>query len=366
MNKAKRILYVNGGLMDRGGISQFMMNYYRHMDHERLQIDFLSHGTVEGDMDEEIRSLGGIVYHIPTKRDNLFKNINGMKAIFSMNQYKLVHSHMDGMNGLTLKLAKDSGVPIRISHSHGTDHDTKNKARLVLHESARKMIPRYATHCWACSSDAGDWLYGNRTYEIIPNAIEMKNFRFNEEVRTRVRRELGINDKYVVGYVGTLHPTKNQIFLLEVMREVVKLDPNILLLLVGDGVARPEIEKAICKLNLAAHVKLLGLRDDVSDLQNAFDVIAFPSLWEGMPISLVEAQTNGLPCIVSDSITREVNLTDRTEFIPLEKTLWVKKLLKRRNRKDDDYEKVRLAGYDIEATAEKLFNAYMKMLEAVG
>ena len=358
-----RILYINGGTMDFGGISSYMMNYYRQFDKSKIQVDFIVHGE-GGVYDQEIEKMGGIIYHIPTKRENLLGNIFAMLSIMKKGNYHIVHSHMDGMNGLVLKMAKQCRVVSRISHSHNTEHLTTNCIKEKIHEYLRKRIVKYATEFWACSDNAGRWLYGENTlFEVIPNAIDAMKYSFDERKRREVRKRLKLEDKYVIGHIGRFDYQKNHTFLLSVFAKLVQSREDAILVLVGDGDLRKSIEAQIIRLGIEENVLLLGTRDDVAELMNAFDLFVLPSKFEGLGIVVVEAQANGLPCICSNQVPREVNITDNVIFLDLtQEQAWVEALMKTRKRKKDVYTDICKAGYEIKLTAELLQEKYASLI----
>ena len=365
-----RVLYVNGGIMDRGGISAYMMNYYRHIDKTKIQIDFIVHGFEKGVFDDEIHAMGGTIYNVPIKSKDYFGNIKALRTIFNTGKYKIVHSHMDAMSLIVLREAKKCGILIRIAHSHNTEHLTNNKLKYFLNEIARKNIYRYATHMCACSELAGKWLFGEAMIKsgkvkIIKNAIELEKYRFDTETRNKLRRELDLEDKFVVGHVGRFDYQKNHMFLLEIFSELVKQKPNAKLVLVGDGHLRNKIEAKIQAAGLSDRVLLLGQRSDVSELLNVFDVFVLPSLFEGLPVVAIEAQANGLKCCLSNKITREASVTDKIKFLDIEGIKqWVEELSKKNdsNRTICEQKFIEL-GYEINGAAEKLCKMYTDLLK---
>ena len=362
MNDLIKIIYINGGTMDMGGISSYMMNYYRHFDRNKIQVDFIVHGK-GGIYDDEIRKLGGKVYHVPTKKENYFKNHKRIKNIIKNGNYHIVHSHMDGMNGPMLHLAKQCGVKVRISHSHNTSHLTNNKLKLVIHEIARRSIPKYATELWACSKAAGKWLYGKNDFKVVPNAIEVEKYKFNQEERKKLRQELNIEKKFVIGHIGKFEYQKNHKFLIKAFANVVRSNKDALLMLIGDGSLKNTIQNEIDELGLSDRVLLLGRRRDVDKLMNTFDVFVLPSNFEGLPVVAVEAQTNGLRCVCSDTITREIDITGKTEFISLTTDIdkWVSSICRREDRNLFAEKNVTEKGYNIKNEALKLQQTYIDM-----
>ena len=360
----ERILYINGGILDRGGITSYMMNYYRHFDRELLQVDFVAHGG-EGPADSEILSLGGEIYHVPTKRESLTGNVRALNRILTSGKYRLVHAHMDAMNGMVLKMAQKHGIPIRISHSHSTSLLTTNKLKGILHEHVRRKIPRYATQLWACSTAAGQWLYGqDAAFTVVPNAIDTERFRFRPEIREKVRAELGLDGKHVIGHIGTLAYPKNQEFLIELFPELLKKRPDAVLLLAGEGKSRHQLEAMIAERGLWEQIRLVGQRNDGQELLSACDVFAFPSLFEGFPIVMLEIQANGLPCVLSGGVSDEVVLTDNVRKLSLQDTNgWIEALSQTKPREPQNLEILQEKGYEISDAARIMQNKYLELLK---
>lgn len=368
--KPIRILYVNGGIMSRGGIESFMMNYYKYFDKDKIQVDFIVHGFEKGIYDDEIKSMGGKIYNVPIKSKDYFGNISALTKIFRSGNYKVVHSHMDAMSMVVLKIAKKCGIPIRIAHSHNTQHLTKNLAKYFINEYARKNITKYATHYFACSHAAGRWLFGTKFTDkkitVINNAINLNDYLFNNAKRNELREKYDLNSKYVIGHVGRFDYQKNHMFLLEIFRELLKKKPDSILFLVGDGHLRSDIESKITDLNIGNNVIIAGIRNDVSQLMNAFDIFCLPSHFEGLPVVLVEAQANGLKCITSDTVTTEVDISGDTKFIGLGNEfidVWVNNIveLNRDPNRTIDNDLFIDAGYSISHEAQKLQDTYLSL-----
>jgi glycosyltransferase involved in cell wall biosynthesis len=366
-----RVLYINGGIMDRGGISAYMMNYYRHIDRTKVQIDFVVHGFERGVFDDEIRALGGLIYNVPIKSKDYFGNIKALRKIFKSDKYKIVHSHMDAMGMVVLKEAKHCGIPVRIAHSHNTQHLTNNKIKHLFNEYARKNITRYATHLCACSKPAARWLFGDKNVDenkviYIKNAIDIKKYEFNIDSRESVRNKYNLKDSFVIGHVGRFDYQKNHIFLLKIFSKLVKNIPKARLFLVGDGHLRREIEYETTRLNLKDKVIMAGVRDDVHYLMNGFDVFCLPSLFEGLGIVLIEAQANGLECIASSEVPLESNVDDKVTYIKLKDSYktWVDSLLTVKiNNLDRNIHTSNFinSGYSIVHEAKKLESIYLAL-----
>ncbi|CAM4239987.1 MULTISPECIES: glycosyltransferase family 1 protein [Bacillus cereus group] len=309
MGAPLRVLHVVVN-MNRGGAETLIMNLYRNIDRSKVQFDFLT--CKEGVFDEEIVKLGGKVHRIPYVTDVGHRGyIKALDTFFSTHpHYKIVHSHMDKMSGFVLRSAKKARVPVRIAHSHSTSSEGGAIAN-IYKWYAGAFIKSCATHFLACSVAAAQWLFANResTTKILKNGIECDEFTFNPDLREQVRKELKLHgDVFVIGHVGRFAYPKNHTFLIDIFAQLIEYRPNSILLLVGDGPLRLEMEKKVEKLNLTDKVKFLGIRSDINRLLQAFDAFLFPSIYEGLPVTLIEAQGAGLPCIISDTITQDVDL----------------------------------------------------------
>lgn len=291
--------------MERGGIETMLMNYYRQMDREQVQFDFLVHRLERKFYDDEIETLGGRIYRMP--RLNPFNPgyYRALSRFFSQHpEYRVVHAHLDCLSAIPLGVAKRCGVRVRIAHSHNTNeiHNIKYPIKRIC----KKFIPFTATRLFAASELAGRWMFGRRKFTLLHNAVDTMRYRWNPQVREEVRRELGIaEDRLVVGLVGRFMPQKNHAFLLEVMANLVKKHPDALLLLVGTGELEKELKVKVERMGLHRNVLFTGSRSDVERVLQAMDVFVMTSLFEGFPVVLVEAQAAGLPCVISANITSE-------------------------------------------------------------
>lgn len=351
--------------MHRAGLETMLMNYYRHMDKEKIQFDFLTHRPERDDYDDEIESMGGKVYYAPRLYpQNYPAYFKYMDNFFKEHpEYKIMHSHIDAMSYLPLKAAKRAGVPIRIAHSHNTSIDKDFKLPLKLYYKSR--ITSVANYYCACGEEAGKFLFQNREYTVIPNAIETDKFRYDEEIRDRKRKELGINDEIVLGHVGRISYQKNHKFLVEIFNEILKKNNNVLLMLIGVGEKEEEVRKQIENLGISNKVLFLGNRSDVYELYQAMDAFLLPSYFEGIPVVGVEAQYAGLTCFFSDKVPEEVKFTEGSYFISLDEsaTKWAEKILSITptvSRKlEDKY--VQDSIYNIEKSYEELEKLYFEL-----
>lgn len=315
--------------MHRAGLETMLMNYYRHMDREKIQFDFLTHRPEKDDYDDEIESLGGKVYHAPRLYpQNYPAYFKYMEQFFKEHpEYKIMHSHIDAMSYLPLKAAKKAGIPVRIAHSHNTSIDKDFKRLLKLY--FRSQITSVANYYCACGQEAGEFLFPNKEFIVIPNAIETEKFRYSEEIRNRKRKELGLTDELVIGHVGRISYQKNHKFLINIFNELLKKESNAILLLIGVGEKEEEVRKQVVDLGINKKVRFLGNRSDVNELYQAMDIFMLPSFFEGIPVVGVEAQFAGLPCIFSNKVPSEVAFNSKCRFLSLDEPIseWVSAIL---------------------------------------
>lgn len=372
MDSPLRVLHVVVN-MNRGGAETLIMNLYRNMDREKIQFDFLT--CKSGTFDDEIMELGGKIHQIPYVTEVGHRNyLKKLRQFFQENPtYKIVHSHMDKMSGFILKAAKRENVPIRIAHSHNTESEGSLPVK-AYKWYAGCHINSSATHHYACSHYASKWLFGAKSSEafILKNGIQLDTFQFNPEVRYAVREKLQIKESaLVLGHVGRFNQQKNHLFLLDIFYGVNKAWPNSILILVGDGPLDSEIMEKITALNLENKVYMLGVREDIHHLLNAFDIFVFPSRHEGLPVTLVEAQGAGLPCVISNKITNEVDMgIGLVDYLPITLTrTWVQHIIKlamdKRVRKTRQ-KALAQKGYDIKSTAQQMESAYLSLGARVG
>lgn len=303
--------------MQAGGLETLIMNLYRHIDRNAVQFDFLVHYSAPNFYDDEIKKLGGNIHYLSFRDDsNILKYIRDLRNVFLQNKYSIVHSHMASLAFLHLGVAKWCGVNTRIVHSHNSSSSKTLKGRMKA--MLLKMAPVFANMYFACSQSAGHFLYGNRPFHVVNNAIDLKKFAYSTEKRCQIREEFGIpRDAIVVGHVGRFNVQKNHVFLLDVFVECLKKSENMRLVLVGDGELNKAIDDKIKRLGIEKYVIRTGVRKDTEYFYSAFDVFVMPSLFEGLPVTGVEAQVSGTPCLFSSEITKEVGLLPVTSFLSL-------------------------------------------------
>ncbi|MDQ0270925.1 glycosyltransferase family 1 protein [Cytobacillus purgationiresistens] len=370
MGSPLRILHVVVN-MNRGGAETLIMNLYRHIDRSKVQFDFLT--CKPGVFDEEIKVMGGIIHRIPYVSDvGHFKYISELEGFFKANhQYQIVHSHMDKMSGFVLKAAKESSIPIRIAHSHNTKSEGGTAIRLYKWWAGTFIVPS-STDYFACSSEAAKWLFRQQysKAKMVKNGIAFAPFYFALETRRKVREELELDHGiFAIGHVGRFAKQKNHSFLIELYAEYERVNKNSVLLLLGDGHLREEMERKVRDLGLKDKVRFLGIRDDVNEVLQAMDLFVFPSFHEGLPVTLIEAQGAGLPCIISDQISSEADLDmNLVEYLPLSNTsMWVDSIKRRKSAKIErrsDKEPLVAKGYDISRTATSVQALYLSYIGA--
>ena len=375
MSEPIRVLNIVG-LMSPGGIETLIMNIYRNLDREKVQFDFLTHKGIEGVFDEEIRSLGGRIYKMPKLRDGsktyygkIFKYRKELKKFFQEHQeYHILHCHMTNTAAIYVPIAKKYGaVKCVIAHSHLTQArpGLAGKVTDILH----KAIPRLATDYFACSEMAAGWIYPKELIEsgkvkIIKNGVDPKRFYYNETKREQLRKELNLVDNIVIGNVARFKKEKNHAFQIDVFNELLKIMPNAILMLIGEGELKPEIEEKVLNLGIQNSVKFMGVRSDIPDLMLVMDLFLLPSLYEGLPVVGVEAQAAGLPVVTSTGVTRELDITGNVSFLDLsqDKNYWASQIcsILKSFKRRDMFEYIQQNGYDITETAKWLQDFYLQ------
>ncbi len=352
--------------MGRGGLETMLMNYYRHIDRNRVQFDFLVHRDFEADYDQEILGLGGRIYHVSRLVPWSRSYRKELKDFFHEHpEYRIVHVHQDCLSSVALQCAKECGVPIRIAHSHSSSAVKNLKYPIKLHYM--KRIPKYATHMFACGKQAGDWMFSGDKYQIIRNAIDTEKYQYVSDVEKQICSEFGLDEKVIIGHVGNFTPAKNHMFLLEVFQEILKRKPEARLLLVGGGEGMNLVREKVKNMGIQDKIIFTGIRSDVNRLMQAMNVFVFPSLYEGLPVTMIEAQASGLPCIISDNVSDEcIVIRNLVSSISLEESpaQWAERILQQSYRGHENHIKeIKEAGYDISTEAQKLERFYLECEE---
>lgn len=358
--------------MDRAGIETMLMNYYRHIDRNTVQFDFLCNKKKPGAYDDEIKKLGGRIFHTPGLNPAKYPEyLAYMKKLFAdYPEYRMVEAHNGALGVYALHAAKVNQIPVRIFHAHGASitRDWKFPIKLVC----KALLPANMNQHFSCGEAAARCYFGNKVvdshnYVLVPNAIEVERFTFQPELRKKIRQKYGLDNKHVIGHVGRFMTQKNHSFLIDVFVEVARRDPEAVLVLLGDGELQQDIQKKVSEKGLDKKVYFAGNVGNANEWYNAFDVFVLPSVWEGLPVVGVEAQANDLPCVFSDSITQEIAITGKASFLPLTAPIseWASVIIAKFNdtKRNDNTRVITDHHYNIGFEAEKLQALYLRLYE---
>lgn len=361
----ERILHVFGTL-NRGGAETLIMNIYRNIDRDKIQFDFMVHHKEEGAFENEVKSLGGKVYRIENYRGvNHFSYKKSWNDFLKTHkEYRIIHCHKESIISLVMDAAKKNNR-IAIAHSHSTHNIPGFKGRVM--DVLNQNVSKKADYRLACSKDAGKWMFGDTSdFLVINNGIEIEKFSFTQKVRQKIREQLNFENKIVLGHIARFDRVKNQSFLIDVLNELIKKNPNYLLVFAGDGEFKSDVEEKVKKLGLDENVRFLGSIGYVNELLQAIDIFILPSLYEGLAVSTIEAQAAGLRCLLSDNIDKNSKVTDLIEFVPIDKGVdpWVEAILNVGDYKRvDTSSKIKKAGFDIKETADAISRFYLNLLQ---
>ena len=377
MGKSKeepiRIAHIVGKWLG-GGVEAVIMNYYRHINHDKIQFDFICDNDSTNIPYEEIEKMGGKVLLIPPYQD-VVKYHKELKKVLQDGNYRVVHSHINTLSVFSLCAAKCAGVPVRIAHSHSTTNK-KEKKKNLMKQVLRPFSKVFATDYMCCSELAGRWLFGDKEYNkenvyLLNNAIDLEKFKYDESLKKKKRKELGIkNSTLVIGHIGRFVAQKNHDFLIDIFNEIHKQNADSILLLAGQGPLVENIKNKVKELQLEDNVKFLGQRRDANELYQAFDVFLLPSLYEGLPVVGVEAQAAGLLSYLSDDMTKETKVLDITKFMSLNNTPeeWANNILNDINKykRIDTSQEMTAKSFNIKEEAKKLEEYYLKLYDDGG
>ncbi len=364
INRMKNVLIIIGKLKI-GGAEKIGRDIGYYADKSKYNIHYLVFTDEIGSYEEELIDAGCKIHHMAPPSYGYISYCINIYRLLKAESIDIIHSHTMFNSGWIMMISRYMGIPVRISHSHsikGPEHRGFLKNR--YENTMRRLINRYSTQLVACGAGAGAWLYGKEVFEkrgtLIYNGIELSEFTFSEASRRKIRSQYHMDDAFVIGHVGHLATVKNQVFLIQIMPEICKQIPNTLLLLLGDGKDREMLEKKAEELGMRNRVIFTGNVKNVGEYMSAMDVFAFPSLYEGMPLALVEAQTCGLPCIISDKIPKDVYLTDLIQSCSLErKGIWVDSIVKARRKEPVKYSRQMYdMGFDTSGMLQKIYQLY--------
>lgn len=340
-----------------GGMEEYVMNLFRTIDKSKYVFDIIPHGGNFFYAEHEVNQLGGRVYKIPAQTKHPLQSMKELNQHLKALRisHKILYFQSCGFyNVVPFLLAKKYHYTI-ITHGHNTRNHGRSAAVELLHLINRIYVRRISRYCFACSKDAGTWIFGKRSVRknrvnIINNAIDCEKFRFKEDVRQAVRKQLNMDNDLVIGHVGRFVYQKNHDFLIELFYTIHQQNEQTKLLLIGEGELRPTVEKKVNALGLDQAVLFLGKRNDIPELMWAMDVFVLPSRFEGLPVSAVEAQAAGLPLVLSDTISSETKLTEHVQFCSLKKPIsyWAERVLSDTSEHKDTTEELKTSGFDLE------------------
>lgn len=365
-----RVLHILNSL-DMGGIEIYVMNLYKHIDRKKIQFDFLIFSK-ENCFEEDALKYGAKIYKC--EETNYFKQMNYVYHILKTHKYKIVHIHNCALKGLIRGIlpTKVANREIYvISHSHNTGYEAKNVFDKLLRFFMKLFITYFSDALFACSNIAAESKYlklKNKEYYILKNGIEVNKYEYDENIRNRIRNNLKIKPSTIlIGNVGRLENQKNQIFLINIFKRLIESGyKNIQLIIIGNGSLKQELKKEVINNKLQNNIIFLGERNNVNEYLMAMDIFAFPSIYEGLGISLIEAQASGLPCVVSEFIPTEAIVTNLVKRIELDVDKWENSFLSiNMNKNREDFAKfVKSSGYDINSVSKELENFYLKIKQS--
>ena len=354
------------------GVDSVVMNYYRHIDRSRVQFDFFMDGYNKTLIDEEILDLGGRIIKLEPYENSMRTNMKQCRAAFAEGRYTIVHSHLNTLSCFPLYAAFRAKVPIRIAHSHSTTSRGEWK-RNLMKQALRPFSKTFATHYAACADYTARWLFGSQTVQdgkvhLIQNAIDTVRFSPNEAAQQRIRKEFHLENRFIIGHIGRFAFQKNHELLIRVFAEVYRQNQNAALILIGTGELEADIRTLVKELRIEHAVFFTGIRRDIPDFLNAFDVFFLPSRYEGLPVVGIEAQAVGLPCLMSDAVTKDTAITPLVEFFPLHADIeaWAQKLLSYEHTQKRPYpDLLRASGFDIHHAAQDLCCWYENLFDSL-
>lgn len=319
MEKKIKVLMVVFNLSVANGVSSYVMNYFRNLDHNLIQMDFVIYNKQDTPYIKEIEETGGHVFLIPSIQ-NIKNHLAESKRIIKEGNYDIVHDNILILSYFIMHYAKAYGVPVRILHSHSSKL-SGSKIKAIRNRIFMPLLFKNTNYFIACSRSAGEGMFRKKPFRIVPNVISADKLSFSNSTRMKLRNRFHVNNKFVMGSVGRLSIEKNPIYAFEIALKVKEIIPNFEYWWIGSGRLRQEAELFIKKHHAENFIKLFGNRTDVSDLYQAMDLFFLPSHFEGLPVTGLEAQAAGLPCLVSDTVSNEFVYTDQVFFFSLKNTV---------------------------------------------
>ena len=374
MNKIK-VLFFMDGIGNAGGIQEMAIKWMENLDWSRYQIDILSYDPGKTDnYPERVKALGGNVYVIPTymKNGQLFESIKATIDFFKNHKYDVLHAHSSSKAIFVMLFAKMYGIKTRILHSHCTQFIVTKRIPLLLANILKIPTNALTTDYFACSPEAGSFLFGEKALKqnritIVHNGIDLEKFLPSRNTRDRIRRELQVDGKFVVGNVGRFRYQKNHVYLIDIFAALYKKDPDAVLICVGNGELEEKIKEQAKRLQIDDRIIFLGYRSDVSDIMQAFDLLIMPSLFEGLPVTGVEAQALGVPALFADTITKDAAILPQSSYLSLKQSPeeWADKALeyKAMPKEENPSKYIAQKGYDLKLETKKLEEYYFMSCE---
>lgn len=376
IKKKVKVLYFVDRML-RGGIQTFVLDNMCHMNKDKVHIDYLLlDDGVDYELEDTLRDLGSNVFKLKDiwlrSVKDYIKYYKSLDAFFVENHdYKVVHMHSSSKNFMVLYFAKKYGIEVRIAHSHNIGFQSKSKIQIMIGNLLKYPLKRYATHYFACSELAGEWMFGKKAVRagkvtIVHNAVDVKKFAFDSDLRDKMRSKLNLENQLVIGHIGRFTDQKNHTFLIDIFLEIHKQKQNSKLILVGSGDKESEIKEKVDALGLSDSVLFVGFKSNVSDYMQSMDVFLFPSKFEGLGLVLIEAQAAGLPSFTSANVVpEEAKVTNLLQYISLKESAetWSKIILDTTLERKDTYNEICTAGYEIIGAAYKLEKFYLNRLE---
>ena len=367
MSKVRKKILIIAASLRIGGAEKVARDIALYADPERYEFHYVVFGNQVGAYEQQLREKGCEIFHLAEPSESYPKFLRSMRKLLKSHRYDVVHAHNMFNCGLTMLAAKLAGVPIRVTHSHSALNNGGGMVKKVYEAVMRTLILTGSTDLVGCGVKAGQRLFGEKVFEkrgqLILNGIDVAAFAYDEEKRTAIRAQLEAGDRFIIGHSGHLAAVKNQSFLLDLMPLVLEKKPDAMLLMLGEGGDRSMLEQKIRDMGLRDHVIMTGNVSNVADYLSAMDVFVFPSLFEGLPLSILEVQANGLPCVISDGVPDDVFLTDLIRPLSLkqDKQVWLEAILSAQRGDTVKYNRqLRDSDYAVQAAMEKIYEIYDK------
>lgn len=346
-----------------GGLTNVMLNYYQWINNDKFRIDFASTNKLSDEnLLIKLKKKNSQYYCLGNRKKKTIMYLIKLYRLLKNNNYDIVHINSNSATAtLELLVAKIAGVKTRIVHNHTEVCDHQ-----ILHKLFSPFFKKLYTVAVACSNKSGEWIFGENGYKVLKNSIDTQRYRYDKDLRINIRQKYNIDENcMVLGHIGKIYKPKNHSFIIDIFNDYHKINKNSKLLLVGDGILRHQVEEKIKFYNIQDDVILVGMQYNTNEYLSAMDVFIFPSLWEGLPLALVEAQSSGVICVCSNKIDEQINITGNVKMLPIDDgtKIWVDAILKQKkvNREEQsiyNIDKIKKSGYDSKTNVEYLEKIY--------